>query len=608
MLLAALADRGDKHALPAAVAAAGRDDEAVRVAALQALGPLGDKATVPLLLDRAAKSPAKSAEQRAARTSLDRLAATGVDDALVDSLKNSDPALRREAAERLQERRAATSVQTLLSVAERDEDREVRGVALKALSVLAGEPHMPALVAILMAKEKGSEQTEAEKVVAVVAKKTEDGSRRCTAVLTALGKTDDPNQRGSLFRVLGRVGAPAGLDPLKKALDDENKDVRSAAVRALSDWPNCDALETLAGIARTDENMVSKVLALRGYARLIALPSERSTTEALKLFEQGMALAFRDEERKLILGGLGSVAHPRALELAQSYAESQALEDEAMQAAAKIYHRLSAPKALAASRNEGKVGNAIDGDIATRWDTGQPQRPGHWFMIDLGFEREIRALTLDAGKSRNDYPKGYEVYVSMSKDDWGEPVAKGQGKKTVCEIACKPQVGRYIKIVLTRTLGGSFWSIHEMKINGKSAAPATGAKIEDRSAWQATASPAAADAKLAFDGDIKTRWGTKGKQQPDQWFQLDLGAARKVFKLVLDPGDKRGDYPRGFKVYVSKDGKTWGPPISGGQGKANVKAIPLYPKVGRFIKIVQTGSTDRNWWSIYEMDVFAEGE
>src|SRR4030042_1004397 len=48
-LLSALADRGDPAAMPAVIEAAKSEDESVRVAALKAIGDLGDASSVALL-------------------------------------------------------------------------------------------------------------------------------------------------------------------------------------------------------------------------------------------------------------------------------------------------------------------------------------------------------------------------------------------------------------------------------------------------------------------------------------------------------------------------------------------------------------------------------
>ena len=604
MVVYALGDRGDALALPAVVNASGSEHEPVRIAALRAMARVGDASVAPRLAEVGAR--AAGAEQQAARKSLDRLSATGVDEALAACVRSAETPVRIEAIVRLRARRAVSAVLTLLNAARNDKDKPVRREALKALSVLGAEKDLPTLVDILVNQPKGGEHAQAEKAAADVAKKIDDEARRCDVALAALAKASDPPVRCSLLRVLGRIGAPKGLAAARVALKDANKDVQDAAVRSLADWPNCDALADLRGIAEADPDMTHHVLALRGYARLIALPSDRSTVEALALYERGMALAKRDDERKLLLAGLGNVTHPHALKLAESYFGNDALQAEATMAAAQIFHGLSAPKAVTASRNADNARNAIDADIKTRWSTNEPQKAGQWYMLDLGYDKAVRKITLDSTNSPRDYPKGYEVYVSRSKEEWGEPVAKGQGKTTIVHIEFKPKVGRYVKIVQTRTEGHWYWSIHDLRINDEPTAPMSGRPISDRSAWNATASVADEHAKNVIDGDMDTRWGTWGPQKEGQWLMVDLGVERKVCRIVMDAGKSRGDYPRGYRVYVSKDSNAWGPPVAGG-GAAPVRAdVPVYPKVGRYVKIVQTGSTDRMWWSVYELNVFAE--
>ena len=81
-LLSALGDRGDAVARPAVVASAKSQDQSVRIAALRALGQLGDETTVTLLAHSAAGS--KGAEQKAARDSLYRLRGEKVDQVILD--------------------------------------------------------------------------------------------------------------------------------------------------------------------------------------------------------------------------------------------------------------------------------------------------------------------------------------------------------------------------------------------------------------------------------------------------------------------------------------------------------------------------------------------
>jgi hypothetical protein len=111
---------------------------------------------------------------------------------------------------------------------------------------------------------------------------------------------------------------------------------------------------------------------------------------------------------------------------------------------------------------------AMDGKSSTRWDTGRPMHAGDWFAIDLGRERKVKQVTLDAGASKNDYPRGYKVYVSSDGRNWGKHVLEGRGKqaRTVLRFK-KPLPCCYVRIVLTARHDRYHWSIHELKVEAE---------------------------------------------------------------------------------------------------------------------------------------------
>lgn len=126
----------------------------------------------------------------------------------------------------------------------------------------------------------------------------------------------------------------------------------------------------------------------------------------------------------------------------------------------------------------------------------------------------------------------------------------------------------------------------------------------DRTIWSATASSNGNSAKLAFDNDAATRWYTK-YQNGGEWFNLDLGGTFNFDKIILDNSNTRSnnDYPRGYEVYVSKDGKDFGNAIAAGVGTVDKTEITFGVQNARYIKIVQTGQESSKYWSIIEMYV-----
>ena len=332
-LLSALADRGDALALPAVIEAGKSKDESVRVAALKAVGQLGNASSVPLLAERAASS--KGVEQKAARESLYRLRGAEVDAAVLQNLAAAKSEVKVELVSAVGERNIAGSVETLLKAA-KDEDRKVRTESLKVLRGVGKPEDMPALVNLLLEVKTDSDRTEAEKTVAIVAHKIEDATRQAAAVLQVLPNVKDNPNRASLLRVLGRIGDSSALPTLRTALTAREAEIQDAAIRALSDWPTAEPVPDLLKVAQTSESAKYKVLALRGFVRLLGLASDRSAEETIELYKKAMELAGDAQEKKRVLSGLASAKSLGAMNMAAQYLDDLPLHLEAESATVQI--------------------------------------------------------------------------------------------------------------------------------------------------------------------------------------------------------------------------------------------------------------------------------
>lgn len=332
-VLSTLADRGDAGALPGVVKASQGSDESVRVAALKAVGQLGNAASVPLLAQRAAE--ARGQEQKAARDSLYRLRGDDIGTAILEHLASARANVRVELIRAVGERNITEGVAPLLN-ATKDEDRKVRLAAFKVLKVVAGPGDLPALIDRVLNLASASDRTEAEKTVAAVAHKIEDPSKQAAPVLTVLPNVTDIKDRASLLRILGRIGDSAALPSLRAALGRNDKALQDAALRALSDWPTPEPVPDLLEVAETSTNAVHKVLALRGFVRLLGLESDRPAAETVALFRKAMDLAPNVSEKKRVLSGVGGAASLPALEMASGYLDDTALRLEAESAVVRL--------------------------------------------------------------------------------------------------------------------------------------------------------------------------------------------------------------------------------------------------------------------------------
>jgi hypothetical protein len=130
-----------------------------------------------------------------------------------------------------------------------------------------------------------------------------------------------------------------------------------------------------------------------------------------------------------------------------------------------------------------------------------------------------------------------------------------------------------------------------------------------RAAWVASASSTESGGSPsgALDGNGGTRWSTGAHQAAGQWFQVSLGKDMTFQKLVMNATGSPSDYPRGFAVYVSENGTDWSSltPVATGTGGGAVTTITLRAAVtARYVRVVQTGSDPKWWWSIGEFNLY----
>jgi glucosylceramidase len=110
-------------------------------------------------------------------------------------------------------------------------------------------------------------------------------------------------------------------------------------------------------------------------------------------------------------------------------------------------------------------------------------------------------------------------------------------------------------------------------------------------------------AAAAVDDDATTRWSTGTGQRPGQYLQVDLGRVARVSRLVLDTGASTGDFPRGYALFVSRDGRSWGDPVAAGAGTGQLTTIDVPSRPIRFVRVVATASSP-SWWSVSDLRLY----
>ena len=461
VLLSALEARGDKAAAPYIAKAVASENGPVRLTAVKALAVLGGPSNVELL---AGVSAANGETGKAAMESLSRISTPGVAEELIGiAQSNAQNQVRINVIQTLINRRQTEAIPALFTIA-KDNNRNIRQAAYKALGELSGQKELPDIVSILLAAESDADRADIERaMVAIVTRLDEPDA---APVITGLANADNA-AKPHLLAVLSRIGGQQALQAVRGQLLSGNAEIKKAAIRSMADWPEATPSADLMEIAKSGRDSTNQVLALRGYIKLLGIPANRSAAETVQLLADAMSVAKRVDEKKAVLSALSKYPCKQGLALAEQWKEIPDLTAEAELALKKIKEALVSKNLKAtASLDNRNTTHAMDGNPSSRWSTGRAMKPGDWFVLDLGVESTVSGLTLDTRNSANDYPRGYEVYVSFDGGSWDKPIATGKGTNPITEIKFGgPVQTRFVKIVQTGSSDSWNWSIHELKLD-----------------------------------------------------------------------------------------------------------------------------------------------
>ncbi len=332
-MLVALSERGDTAALDAARASIGDKDESVRLAAITCTARLGGKESVPALLDVLRTGGAK--ERQAATTELGRIPGREATDALAEASKDAAPAVRASIIGALAARGAVGHVGIILEAA-KHEDKAVRLAALAALGSLAGESHLAEITSLLTASKSDDERKAAEDSLCAIAEGKIEKKEESAEIVAKAMADASPAARGSLLRVLGRIGGMKGAEAAEAAVTDGEKEVSDTAVGVLAKWPDAAAAPALLKIARETRDEDRRALARVNYVRLLRMPNKRKPEETLEMCRAGMEIAGEPGEKKVLLGILAWVKTVDAMKTVEGYLGEEGLEADAGRALLSI--------------------------------------------------------------------------------------------------------------------------------------------------------------------------------------------------------------------------------------------------------------------------------
>ena len=156
----------------------------------------------------------------------------------IANLKDSNPAVREQAAEELGKARQAGAVDALISVLQYDDVWSVRKSAAWALGEIRDDRALVPLMRAMSHKD----WIIRFKVIEALGKL---GDRRAAALLTEALQDENSRVYGEAIRALGEIGAERAVDPLIQAMGHELPAIRMNAAAALGKIGDSRAVDSL---------------------------------------------------------------------------------------------------------------------------------------------------------------------------------------------------------------------------------------------------------------------------------------------------------------------------------------------------------------------------
>ncbi len=125
----------------------------------------------------------------------------------------------------------------------------------------------------------------------------------------------------------------------------------------------------------------------------------------------------------------------------------------------------------------------------------------------------------------------------------------------------------------------------------------------DRSEWKISAGNNQSQLAAMVDGNPATRWTSGEKQSDGQWIEIDFRKPSRINQIVLDTSASRNDYPRQLRIEDRSDeNKPIEIPVERKFG-GEITRLVFPARMISKLRVVQTGTTDRWYWSIHELHV-----
>jgi len=337
LIVDALADRGAAAAIRPLLDAVAGPRQPVRLAAIRAIGRIGDASCVePLLAVATAGDPGDAAAATAALAALPSAGGPAVDDQIRGRLKAAGGKVLPLLLEVVGRRRIGAVDEVAASLG--SADPLVRRAAVACLGEIVDLERLPLLTAQAVGATEPADAEAALKATRAACVRMPDRDACADRVVAAMSNAG-PATQVAMLDILGEVGGPRSLEALVAAAGSADATLQDTGTRLLGGWMTPDAAPALLQLAKTLPDGKFQSRAFRGFLRMLRQFTPADADRS-RMGTQAFAAARSDEDRRAVLDAVRRTPTIDMLRLAADAAATPALRDDARVAAATIMTKL----------------------------------------------------------------------------------------------------------------------------------------------------------------------------------------------------------------------------------------------------------------------------
>jgi HEAT repeat protein len=324
LVIEAMADRKETVVLSAVLKAAGKGPKPVRLAAIGALGRVGDASCLSPLVEIALEEDDELAQS--AKAALGDLPGENVDKDIVARLSKAKGKTYPLLLEVVGQRRI-DAIDALLKAVDHS-DKAVRSAALTALGATVDLKRLSVLIAQVVKPKHDEDAEVAQQALKTACVRMPEREECAQELAAAVERSPSAPTKTILLETLGVVGGARALEAMVAAAKSSDPKLLDASTRLLGEWTTADAAPVLLDLTKSVKGEKFQVRAMNGYIRIankFVMP-EPDRTEMCKI---ALAAAKQPAEQKKVLDVLKKYPNLENLKLAVKAAEVPELKEDA---------------------------------------------------------------------------------------------------------------------------------------------------------------------------------------------------------------------------------------------------------------------------------------